>query len=247
MKANPASCAALLGLWLLLFTVVGGEVCAQQRLPVTQRRGLYFILVNQPASPVPGFVKTGSRGYLYLKHQDILMGTFNVLDISGGRYLCRIDPDSLTASGKSHGDNITDAYFVPPPKEKKEPRPILLRGARFNPLPADNRYYLSGRAFPLRELKTATVKEVKQMLFTLEADSHLHYQAGLVPFEQVRPLQLERYIDFSDRNRLQLGTIDGKPCMIYHEGGVLRSGQLSTETLAQFKDNLYFYILVRKR
>jgi hypothetical protein len=58
---------------------------------------------------------------------------------------------------------------------------------------------------------------------------------------------LAKIIDFADKNKIFLGTVEGNLSMIYEENGVLQSTRISFDTLKKFKDDIVFHVVLEKR
>lgn len=215
------------------------------------RRAGFFILDVPPA----GNVSTGTEGLLYLRAAknnngtaaNEPAGTFKVLEIHDGKCLCGI----VSIRPGTDASKITGAAWKKNNPKPPAPKPVSLtfEGGKidFLPLPggtANKRYYISNRPFPLDKVEPLTVSGLKSLLSRVEKQTGKRYRTEFIRFSQVRSLAVDRVIDFSDKNKIILGTRDGKLCMINSEDGELHTTFMSPATLEKFKTDLYLYIIL---
>lgn len=236
---------------IILWTAVVPWGYGEETARIASRRAGYFIL----PLPTTMIARTGSTGELYLHGHipgiDQPAGSFMVIDIANNQCLCRIetlrpgiDEKKISTAGwpVKEGFSKPRQTVLPPPVNITLNRQQLL----FMPLPGLNGYYLSQKPFPVEHIEPFTIQGIKQMLFRLEAQTQKKFRADFIPFERVNQLELNRLIDFSNKDRVFLGTREGKVCMISREGDIFQATPLSPTTLERFKKDIYIYVLLIK-
>ncbi|MCP4151153.1 MAG: hypothetical protein GY757_25640 [bacterium] len=188
-------------------------------------------------------ISPGSNGLLYLDKNSKPAGSFILLDKSPHQYLCRIDSLSPGVN-KAH---LKWAAFTPPNSPQKN---ISLKIAgqivNFHPLSTTNHYFLSQSPFPLKNISPRNVTGIKEFLYSIEKSLKHLYQADLIRLDQIRPLNLEKYIDFNDNKKVFLGTNDGQVCMVFPENGEFQGTRLSAASLKKFQEDFLFFVLLKK-
>jgi hypothetical protein len=214
----------------------------QETYKVTQQRANYFLV----KIPLTKNVTIGSRGNLFLEHQKAPVGTFKVTDVKDDECLCVIE------SIRPDIDNsrISRISFTPDPalqksKHKSLP-PLIIKGVRFIHLAENGKYYLSESPIPLKTIEPLSVAGIKHLLYQIEEKNH-RYRADFIRFTQIRPLGLDKIIDFTDKKRIYLGTVEGKLSMIYKENGVFLYTQISSSTLKKFRNDIFFHVMLEKK
>lgn len=209
---------------------------------VTQQRANYFLV----KIPLTDKITIGTRGNLYLEHQKRPVGTFKVTDVKDDECLCVIE------SIRPDIDNsrISRISIIPAPGQQKSkhksPPLLIIKGVRFIHLAGNGRYYLSEPPVPLKTIEPLSVAGIKNLLYQIEEENH-SYRADFIRFTQIRPLGLDKILDFSDKNRIYLGTVEGKLSMIYQENGVFLYTQISSSTLKKFRNNIFFHVMLEKK
>lgn len=200
------------------------------------RRADYFVIRAPAADPI----EIGSRGYLRTTDRSSPAGTFIVIDRHGGEYLCRIE--SIQPGVVS--TDLKEVSFSRPNSDGGTP--FKINGIQFRPLPARPGYFLSAQPVPIKNIEPANLAGIKKLLFTIEGRTNKGYEALLVSLEDVSSWNLDRIIDFSDKNIIFLGTREGKLGMIYEEQGIFKHAALSANALEKFRDSIHFFIMLRK-
>ncbi|NIM14023.1 MAG: hypothetical protein GTO45_18410 [Candidatus Aminicenantes bacterium] len=234
----------ILHLYLYLFPA--------ETVEIAQQRANYFIIKG------PLAVKTtiGARGTIYVENQEESIGTFKVIDVdaAGNEYLCVVD--SIRPGVNIDSTRFHRAAFETNQKtQHNKKREIYLnltvnhKRLRFKRLIDydDGKYYLSEKAIPIKTIEPMNTTGIKNLLYKIETDVQQQFSANLINFAQIQPLGLAKIIDFADKNKIFLGTVEGNLSMIYDENGVLQSTRISSDTLKKFKDDMVFHVVLEKR
>jgi len=214
----------------------------QETYKVTQPRANYFLV----KMPLTSKITIGTRGNLFLENQKAPMGTFKVTDVKDDECLCVIE--SIRPGIDS--SRLSRISFTPGPDQQKSKNkslpPLIVKGLRFIHLADNGNYYLSEPPIPLKTIESLSVAGIKNLLYQIEEENH-RYRADFIRFTQIRSLGLDKIIDFTDKNRIYLGTVEGKLSMIYQENGVFSYTQISSSTLKKFSNNIFFHVMLEKK
>ncbi len=209
---------------------------------ITQQRAHYFIV----KTPLTETITNGTRGNLYLEDQNTPVGIFKVLEVKDNECLCVIE--SIAPGIDS--SFISEVSFTPGPgmeKSKSKPNPpLMVKGLRFVHLAGKGEYYLSEPPVPLRTIEPLSIAGIKNLLYEIEKENP-RFSADFIGFSQIRSLGLDKIIDFTDKNRIYLGIVEGKLSMIYRENGVFQYTQISSHTLKKFKNDIFFHVMLEKK
>jgi hypothetical protein len=209
---------------------------------VTQQRADYFLV----KIPLANKITIGTPGDLYLEHQKVPVGTFKVIDVKDNECLCVIESirPGLT------NNRISRISFTSRPGQQKSKHkplpPLIIKGVRFIHLGNNGTYYLSVPPIPLKTIEPLSAAGIKNLLFQIEEKNH-RYRADFIRFTRIRPLGLDKIIDFADKNRIYLGTVEGKLSMIYQENGVFLYTRISSSTLKKFRNDIFFHVMLEKK
>lgn len=209
---------------------------------ITQQRANYFIV----KTPLAVKITSGMRGNLYLEDQNTPVGIFKVLEVKDNECLCVME--SIAAGIDS--SRISKVSFIPAPgmetsKQKAIP-PLMVKGLRFIHLAGSGKYYLSEPPVPLETIEPLSITGIKNLLYEIEKENP-RFSADFIRFSQIGPLGLDKVIDFSDKNKIYLGIVEGKLSMIYRENGVFQYTRISSHTLEKFKNDIIFYVMLEKK
>jgi hypothetical protein len=209
---------------------------------ITQQRANYFIV----KTPLAEKITSGMRGNLYLEDQNTPVGIFKVLEVKDNECLCMIE--SIVPGIDS--SRISGISFTPGPGQEKSKHkplpPLIVKGLRFIHLAGNGKYYLSEPPVPLKTIEPLSIAGIKNLLYQIE-EENLRYRADFIRFSQIRPLGLDKIIDFTGKNRIYLGTVAGKLSMIYRENNVFQYTQISSSTLKKFRNDIFFHVMLEKR
>jgi hypothetical protein len=209
---------------------------------ITQQRAHYFIV----KTPLAETITIGTRGNLYLEDQNTPVGIFKVLAVENNECLCVIE--SIAPGIDS--SLISEVSFTPGPgmeKSKSKPNPpLMVKGLRFVHLVGKSKCYLSEPPVPLKTIEPLSIARIKNLLYEIEKENP-RFSADFIRFTQIRSLGLDKIIDFTDKNRIYLGIVEGKLSMIYQENGVFQYTQISSHTLKKFKDDIFFHVMLEKK
>jgi hypothetical protein len=209
---------------------------------ITGQRANYFIVKIPPAEKIT----VGRQGHLYLDNQNTPAGIFKVLEVKDNECLCVIES---MAPGIDRSD-ISKISFIPRPGQEKskhkEISPFIVKGVRFIHLVEKGNYYLSEPPVPLKTIEPLSIAGIKNLLYEIEKENP-GFSADFIGFSQIGPLGLDKIIDFSDKNRIYLGIVEGKLSMIYQENGVFQYTQISSHTLKKFKKDIFFHVMLEKK
>ncbi len=223
-----------------------------ETIEISEQRANYFILKGPPAA-IPTI---GTKGTIYGENQVEPLGTFKVIDVdaAGNEYLCAAD--YIRPGVNINNTRFHRAAFVTTRenRDKKKGATYLdltvnHKRLRFKRLTAYNhgKYYLSDKAIPMKTIKPTNITGIKNLLFEIEADAQEQFSANLINFAQIQPLGLTKIIDFADKNKIFLGTVEGNLSMIFEENGVLQSTRISSAALKKFKDDMVFHVVLEKK
>lgn len=223
-----------------------------ETIEISQQRANYFIIKG------PLAVKTtvGARGTIYVENREDSIGTFKVIDVDAAsdEYLCVVD--SIRPGVNINNTRFHRAAFETNQKNQhNKKREIYLnltvnnKRLRFKQLTGtgDGKYYLSEKAIPIKTIEPMNTTGIKNLLYKIETDVQQQFSANLIGFAQIQPLKLAKIIDFADKNKIFLGTVEGNLSMIYEENGVLQFTRISSDTLKKFKDDIVFHVVLEKR
>lgn len=209
---------------------------------ITQQRANYFIV----KIPMAKKITMGRRGNLYLEDQNTPVGIFRVLEVKDNECLCAIE--SIAPGIDS--SRISEISFTPGPgqeKSKHKPTPpLILKGVRFIHLARNGKYYLSEPPVPLKNIEPLSITGIKNFLYEIEKENP-RFSADFIGFTQIRTLGLDKIIDFTDKNKIYLGIMEGKLSMIYQENGVFQHTQISSHTLKKFKNDIFFHVMLETK
>ncbi len=209
---------------------------------ITGQRAHYFIV----KTPLAKTITSGTRGNLYLEDQKPPVGIFKVLEVKDNECLCVME--SIAPGIDS--SRITEVSFTAGPgKEKSKSKPIpplMVKGLRFIHLAGNSKYYLSEPPVPLKTIESLSTAGIKNLLYEIEKEDP-RFSADFIHFTQIHPLGLDKIIDFTDKNRIYLGIVEGKLSMIYQENGVFQYTQISSHTLKKFKNDIFFHVMLEKK
>jgi len=250
-------CAALwlTGMWIIPLYPNPVE---KPEFEVTQQRADYFIVKINTSPALSAKITIGARGHIYLENRDDPVGTFKVIDVEGDEYLCVID-STRPGSGSSPVHRVSFAFAAEPAAGKttlkSSGQTIALAlnvnskrmRFKFKSLSMDGKYYISEKPVPADFIEPLDLTGIKNVLYAMEEDSHRQFSANLIRFEQVHPLGLDKIIDFSNKDKIFPGTVEGNLSMIYEENGVLRSTRISSETLRKFKNDVFIHVVLERK
>jgi hypothetical protein len=91
-----------------------------------------------------------------------------------------------------------------------------------------------------------SIAGIKNLLYEIEKESP-RFSADFIHFSQIRSLGLDKIIDFTDKNKIYLGIVEGKLSMMYQENGVFQYTQISSHTLKKFKNDIFFHVMLEKK
>jgi hypothetical protein len=203
---------------------------------ITQPRANYFIV----KTPLAEKITSGMRGNLYLEDQNTPVGIFKVLEVKANECLCVME--SIAPGIDS--SRISKVSFIPAPGMEKPP--LMVKGLRFIHLAGSGKYYLSEPPVPLETIVPLSITGIKNLLYEIEKENP-RFSADFIRFSQIGPLGLDKVIDFSDKNKIYLGIVEGKLSMIYQENGVFQYTRISSHTLEKFKNDIIFYVMLEKK
>ena len=209
---------------------------------ITGQRANYFIV----KTPMTETITMGRRGNLYLEDQNTPVGMFKVLEIKDNECLCIIE----SIAPGIDGSRISKISFTPGPgREKSKPKvipPIIIKGVRFIHLAGKGKYYLSEPPVPLKTIEPLSIAGIKNLLYEIEKENS-RFSADFIHFSQIHPLGLDKIIDFTNKNRIYLGIVEGKLSMIYRENSVFQYTPISSHTLKKFKNDIFFHVMLEKK
>jgi hypothetical protein len=203
---------------------------------ITQPRANYFIV----KTPLAEKITSGMRGNLYLEDQNTPVGIFKVLEVKANECLCVME--SIAPGIDS--SRISKVSFIPAPGMEKSP--LMVKGLRFIHQAGSGKYYLSEQPVPLVTIQPLSITGIKNLLYEIEKENP-RFSADFIRFSQIGPLRLDKVIDFSDKNKIYLGIVEGKLSMIYRENGVFQYTPISSHTLEKFKNDIIFYVMLEKK
>jgi hypothetical protein len=209
---------------------------------ITGQRANYFIV------KIPGAenITMGRRGNLYRENNNTPVGKFKVLEVKDNECLCVIE--SIAPGIDS--SRISKISFTPGPGQEKSKLkvipPIIIKGVRFIHLVGKDKYYLSKPPVPLKTIEPLSIAGIKNFLYEIEKENS-RFSADFIHFSQIHSLGLDKIIDFTDKNRVYLGIVEGKLSMIFLENGVFQYTQISSHTLKKFKNDIFFHVMLVKR
>lgn len=201
---------------------------------ITQKRANYFIV----KIPLTEKITIGTRGNLYLPDHEAPVGTFKVIDLEDDECLCLVESIHPGIDG-SRLSGISFTTHKPLP-------PLIIKGVRFIHLVGSVKYYLSKPPVPLKTIEPLSIAGIKNFLYQIEKENR-RFRADFIRFSQIRPLGLDKIIDFADKDRIYLGTVEGKLSLIYRENGVLQYTEISSQTLKKFKEDIFFHVILEKK
>ena len=214
----------------------------QETYKVTQQRANYFLVKIPLANKIP----IGTQGNLYPEHQKAPVGTFKVIDVKDDECLCVIE----SMRPGINTSRISRISFTSGPGQRKSKHkslsPLIIKGVRFIHLGGNGTYYLSEPPIPLKTIEPLSAAGIKNLLYQIEEKNH-RYRADFLRFTRIRPLGLDKIIDFTDKNKIYLGTVEGKLSMIYQENGVFLYTQISSGTLKKFRNDIFFHVMLEKK
>jgi hypothetical protein len=224
--------------WIILTVWWLGYLCLYpvETYKITQPRANYFIVKTPPADKITN----GTRGNIYLEDQNTAVGIFKVLEVKDNECLCVIE--SIAPGIDS--SLISEISFTPGPGREKSP--LIVKGMRFIHLAGNGKYYLSEPPVPLKTIEPLSITGIKNLLYEIEKENSL-FGADFIRFTQIQPLGLDKIIDFTDKNRIYLGIVEGKLSMIYRENGVFQYTKISSHTLKKFKNDIFFHVMLEKK
>lgn len=209
---------------------------------ITGLRANYFIV----KTPMAEKITMGRRGNLFLEDQNTPVGIFKVLEVKDNECLCVIE----SMSPGIDSSRISKISFTPGPDQEKSKLkvipPIIVKEVRFTHLVGNDKYYLSLPPVPLITIEPLSIAGIKNFLYEIEKENS-RFSADFIRFSQIHPLGLDKIIDFTDRNRIYLGIVEGKLSMIFQENGVFQYTQISSHTLKKFKNDIFFHVMLVKR
>jgi hypothetical protein len=224
--------------WIIIMTWWLGHLYLYpvKTYKITQPRANYFIVKTSPGDKITN----GTRGNLYLEDQNTPVGIFKVLEVKDNECLCVMEP---VAPGID-SSRISKVSFIPAPGMEKSP--LMVKGLRFIHLAGSGKYYLSEPPVPLETIVPLSITGIKNLLYEIEKENP-RFSADFIRFSQIGPLGLDKVIDFSDKNKIYLGIVEGKLSMIYRENGVFQYTPISSHTLEKFKNDIIFYVMLEKK
>jgi hypothetical protein len=238
-KSNkfPIALVILTVCWLAHFYLYPVET-----YKITQQRANYFIV----KTPLAEKITSGTRGNLYLEDQNTPVGIFKVLEVKDHECLCVIE----SIGPGIDSSLISKIYFTPGPGQEKSKHksfaPLIVKGLRFIHLAGSGKYYLSEPPVPLKTIESLSIAGIKNLLYEIEKENP-RFSADFIRFTQIRPLGLDKIIDFTDKNKIYLGIVEGKLSMIYQENGVFQYTRISSYTLKKFKNDIFFHVMLEKK
>jgi hypothetical protein len=234
----------ILHLHLYLFPV--------KTVEISQQRANYFIIKG----PLAVKTSVGARGTIYVENREESIGTFTVIDIdaAGDEYLCVVD--SIRPGINIDSTRFQRAAFERNQKNQHNKKQEIYLNLtvnnmrlRFKRLTGydDGKYYLSEKGIHIKTIEPLSITGIKNLLYKIETNVQRQFSANLISFAQIQPLGLAKIIDFADKNKIFLGTVEGNLGMIYEENGVLQFTRISSDTLKKFKDDIVFHVILEKR
>jgi hypothetical protein len=203
---------------------------------ITGQRANYFIV----KTPLAKKLTNGTRGNLYLEDQNTPVGIFKVLELNDNECLCVME--SIAPGIDS--SLISEVSFTPGTAQEKPP--LMIKGLRFIHLAGNGKYYLSEPPVPLKTIEPLSIAGIKNLLYEIEKENP-RFSADFVRFSQIHPLGLDKIIDFSDKNRIYLGIVEGKLSMISRENGVFQYTLISSHTLKKFKNDIFLHVMLENK
>jgi hypothetical protein len=198
----------------------------------------------------------GTKGTIYVDNREESIGTFKVIDVdaAGNEYLCAVD--SIRPGVNINNTRFHRAAFeTNQMNQHNKKQEIYLnltvnnKRLRFKRLTGynDGKYYLSEKSIPIKTIEPMNTTGIKNLLYKIETDVQQQFSANLIGFAQIQPLGLAKIIDFADKNKIFLGTVEGNLSMIYEENSVLQFTRISSDTLKKFEDDIVFHVVLEKR
>lgn len=219
-----------------------------QTYRVSERRADYFIVKEVNT----GKIKIGSAGNIFNNRSENPIGTFKVIDVYQNECLCLIE----SVEPGINIDEIHRVSFINLPEQaiknlslssKPGADKIIVKGIRFSRLSDHKEYYLSLKPVPAHAINPLNIAGIKKILFQIEEETDNRFSADLLSLAHINQLGLEKRLDFSDKERIFLGAAAGKLVMIYEEGNILQHMEISSAALAKFKENMFFFIILKKK
>lgn len=245
---NISERSSKLPLPVMLLLIAGFVcLCAAETFEINEMRAAYFIIEPDAGTKID----TGSTGALLTDRSMEPAGTCKVIDVHEGRCLCivesvkpGINTADLTRVSFKKEDNAPDSR-----RASRQPavEPMTVGDIRFTRLNNDKEYYLSGKPVRVKNIEPAAISGIKKVLFQIEEETNKRFRADLVSLEHIDRLGLHRYFKTTGDKKIFLGTKAGKIGMIYEENTVLQHMEISPGTLDKFKENMYFYIILKKK
>lgn len=209
---------------------------------ITHQRANYFIV----KTPLADKITNGTRGNLYLEDKSTPVGIFIVLEVKDNECLCMIE----SIGPGIDSSLISEISFTPGPGQRKSQHkplaPLIVKGLRFIHLVDSGKYYLSEPPVPLKTIEPLSIAGIKNLLYEIEKENP-RFSADFIGFSQIRSLGLDKIIDFTNKNRIYLGIVEGKLSMIYRENGVFQYTRVSSHTLKKFKNDIFFHVMLEKK
>ena len=220
---------------IIFFVVTATHQGSNEWYKITERRADYFIIkINE-------HVKIGSRGTIYSPNKKTPDGTFKVIDVNRNECLCVIE--TISPDGNK---NRIDRVFFKNGENARKTINIRVTGISFTQLVTNKKYFLSDQPIPIIKADPLNLSGIKKILFQIEKNTKNAFSADLISFDQIQQFELKKKINFSDKNKIYLGTHDGLLSMIYEQNGIFHHTIISPLTMKKFKNTIYFYIILRK-
>lgn len=232
---------------MFLLTVGSLYPGAGETFEISEMRAAYFIIKRDGSAKIT----TGSTGALLTGSSLEPAGTCKVIDVYEDRCLCIIesvkpgvDTAGLTRVSFKKEGNALDSHAA---ARKPAVESMTVNDTRFTRLSHDKEYYLSAKPVRVKNIEPAAISGIKKVLFQIEEKSNKKFRADLVSLELIGRLGLQRFFKPTKDNKIFLGTKAGKVGMIYEENTLLQHMEISPGTLEKFKDDMYFYIILKKK